>query len=291
MISFAPIFVKLASREGVEPSAIGAWRTLLGSGLLFAVARARGARLVPPASLMRVAVVAGVAFAADLFAWHRSIVLIGAGMATIFGNTQVFWTSSYGRVAYGEPLSGRFVAAAALAFGGVVLLAGVGSDIAFTRDHVGGVAFGLATGLLYAIYILAVQRGAGGGAPRTVDAAGDLDPITRSTLLLAWITLFTAALLFAAGAAEGEALVPSTWRAFGYLAALAVAVQVVGWLLLATGLRGTPASTAALLFLIQPTLATVWGVLFFDEQLTALQVVGAGVTLGAIYLGSTARRA
>ena len=48
-------------------------------------------------------------------------------------------------------------------------------------------------------------------------------------------------------------------------------------------------ATAGLVLLLQPALATVWGRLFFAERLGALQLVGAGLVLTAIYLG-VARR-
>jgi drug/metabolite transporter (DMT)-like permease len=41
-----------------------------------------------------------------------------------------------------------------------------------------------------------------------------------------------------------------------------------------------------LALLLQPTMATVWGFMFFSEILGPLQLLGAAVTLTAIYFGS-----
>ncbi|HUH01848.1 MAG TPA: DMT family transporter [Kofleriaceae bacterium] len=291
-ISFAPVLVKVAALEGVGPATIGAWRCAIGGALLVALAMARGAPLLPRRSAVRIALIAGVAFALDLWVWHRSIVIVGAGMATILGNTQVFWTSAYGGIAYREPLSPRFLAAAGAAFVGVVLLAGIGSDVELSRYYLGGVGLGLATGLVYACYILAVQRATGGG--RTGAAVEEVGPrssqLTQSMHALGWVALIAGALLGTSAAIEGEALVPPTARAWLALGGLAVVAQIIGWIAIASGLRRAPASRAALVLLLQPALATGWGFAFFDERLQLLQLAGAVVTLTAIYLGATVTR-
>lgn len=288
-ISFAPVLVKLCAQAGVGPSGIGAWRALIGSAVLFLLARLRGAPLIPSRGMATIAALAGTAFAADLFVWHRSIAIVGAGMATILGNTQVFWTSTYGRLAYGEPLAPRFVLATVSAFAGVVLLAGVGSEVAFTSTYLAGVGFGLGTGLAYACYILTVQRATGAGprydAGRTTGERA-LDPLTRSLLVLAWVGLITGALLLASAAITGEPVLPPSLRALGLLAALAGLAHVLGWIVITTGLRNAPASRAGLALLLQPVLATIWGYLWFAETLAAPQIAGAALTIGAIYLGN-----
>lgn len=283
-ISFAPVLVKVAALEGVGPATIGAWRCVIGGVLLVALAMLRGAPLLPRRSAVRIALIAGVAFAMDLWVWHRSIVIVGAGMATILGNTQVFWTSAYGGIAYREPLSPRFLVAAGAAFVGVVLLAGIGSDVELSRYYLGGVGLGLATGLVYACYILAVQRATGGGRPGA--AVDELDPLTASMRVLGWVALIAGALLGASAAIEGETLLPPTARAWLALGGLAVVAQIVGWISIASGLRRAPASRAALVLLLQPALATGWGYAFFDERLELLQLAGAAVTLTAIYVGA-----
>src|SRR3546814_5748795 len=41
-------------------------------------------------------IVTGVFFAADLWLWHRSILLVGPGLATLLGNAQVFFMALAG---------------------------------------------------------------------------------------------------------------------------------------------------------------------------------------------------
>ena len=101
-ISFAPVFVKLAAAEGMEPSTIAAWRMLVAFLVLVTISALRGGRGLFETRRVRAGLLAGSIFFVDLFVWHRSILLIGAGPATILGNTQVFWTIALGRLAFGE---------------------------------------------------------------------------------------------------------------------------------------------------------------------------------------------
>jgi drug/metabolite transporter (DMT)-like permease len=181
-------------------------------------------------------------------------------------------------------LSPRFLAAAFAAFAGVVLLAGLGSNVELSRHYLGGVGLGIATGLAYAWYILSLQRATGGGRPSA--AAATLDPLTSSMRVLGWVALIGAVFLGASGLVEGEVVLPPTTRAWLALGGLAAIVQVVGWIAISSGLRRAPASRAALVLLLQPALATGWGFVFFDERLQVLQLVGAAITLSAIYVGT-----
>jgi drug/metabolite transporter (DMT)-like permease len=139
------------------------------------------------------------------------------------------------------------------------------------------VFLGCLTGVLYASFLL-VLRSAGRSSERLSPAAH-----------LAWTSLACGVCAWLAAVATGEAAAPGDGRTWALLGALAAVAQVVGWVLISTGLPGVPVSKAALLLLLQPTLSTVWGMAFFDERLSSWQAVGAAVTLGAIYLGSTVR--
>lgn len=282
-ISFAPVLVKLLNRWGVGASAIGAWRMTCGGIVFLSLAASLGARLSMPRRRIAAALGAGVAVATNLFVWHRSILIVGAGVATILASTQVFWTSGFGRLVYRERLSPRFVAAAALAFAGVAMLGGLGSEVELGSRHLLGLGLGLAAGVCYASYILLVQRGVGGGATRR--GGNRATPMVEVLVFLGWAGLVCGALLFAAAAIEGERLLAGS-RSIAAIAAMVLFPQVLGWLSIAGGLRRAPASSAALVLLLQPALATVWGVVFLAEKLHPLQVGGAAVTLLAVRLGT-----
>ena len=260
------------------PSAIGFWRMLIGAALMFIWTVVEGKRIVLPKRIYLWSIAAGFAFFCDLWTWHRSIFITGAGMATILGNTQVFGSAILGYFAFREKLTLKFFVAAILGFVGIVLLIGVGSeDIQLTERYLGGVLFGLMTGICYASYISLVKK------------ASQEHLQFGTQALMAWTALFCAAFLGLSGLVEGEAMMPPDSTSWLYLLGLGLIPQAIGWKVISSSLPHIHAHKAGLGLLVQPTMATVWGFLFFGEMLGPLQFVGAVVTLGAIYFGSVRR--
>lgn len=274
LISLSPVLVKLAAADGVGPTAIAFWRTGIGALLLFILARAGGRRLRLPTGAFVFSLLAGIFFFVDLACWHRSIVLAGAGMATILGNTQVFATAVLGRFVFGERLGLRFTLAAVAAFGGVVLLVGVGSrDVRFSPTYLRGVALGLATALAYAAYIVSLKKGNARAVPPDLVA------------FMAWTSLFSALFLGPAALFEQGGFLPDGVQGLAALCGLGLLIQAAAWLLITAALPAVPTARAGLVLLLQPVLATGWGVLLFAERLGPLQVLGAVVTIAAMYAG------
>jgi len=223
-------------------------------------------------------VLAGVAFAVDLTVWHHSIFLAGAGMATILGNTQVFFTALLATVFFNERLTPRFLAAAVSALAGLILLVGVGSDVEFSADYLRGIAFGLATGVVYGVFLTLLRSAA-------------LHDGQRSTLVRpAWFTVFAALSLVVPALGGSGRVVPDGWPGWVLLALLALVAQVFGWWTISVSVGRVKASNVGLVLMIQPVLSTVWSALLFGETLAPLQILGALVTLAAIYAGSMRRR-
>ncbi len=257
------------------PSAIGFWRMLLGSVIMFAWTALEGKSLGLPKRIYLWSIAAGFAFFCDLWTWHRSIFITGAGMATILGNTQVFGSAILGYFAFREKLTLKFFVAAIVGFVGIVLLIGVGSeDIQLTEHYLMGVFFGLLTGICYASYISLVKK-------------ASHEHVQVGTLaLMAWTALFCAIFLGASGLIEGEEMLPPDGRSWLFLLGLGLIPQAIGWRVISSSLPHIDAHRAGLALLLQPTMATVWGFLFFGEMLGPLQLIGAVVTLAAIYFGS-----
>ncbi|MCB2229571.1 DMT family transporter [bacterium] len=274
LISFAPIFVKMIDTESMGPTAIAFWRNLIGGLALVVLTLASGRSLILPAKLWKFALIAGFVFFLDLFVWHKSIIYTGAGMATILGNTQVFATAVFGVVLFHERLTVRFIIAAVSAMVGVVLLVGVGGEVQFSTSYLKGVAFGLATGLCYASYLITLKRAS--------HQSDRLDPIVFMT----WVALISAGFLGIAGLIEPDPILPPTLRDLAVVAALGVVVQAAAWIMIVRSMALLEASRTGLVLLLQPTLATVWGMLFFAEQMGPTQLIGGAITIVAIYVGS-----
>ena len=277
-ISFAAIFVKWVDMDKLGPTSIAFWRTFFGSGFLFLIALFMRCSLKISVTALGYSAVAGLLFFLDLFLWHRSIIYVGAGMSTILANTQVFATAVLSFLIFKERLTTKFIVSAFSAMVGVVLLVGLAADqVQFTVLYTRGIIYGLATGIIYASYIITLKK------------AGQSTRLPDIVVFLGWTSLFSALFLGAATAIEGARFLPPDLHSLSLLLLLALIAQALGWLAIFTSLKQVTASRAGLVLLLQPTLATVWGALFFAEELATTQLLGAAITLAAIYFGSTRR--
>lgn len=277
MISFSAVFAKLAQ---VEPDVAAFYRVFVGGLALTIVAILQRKPLRLPVSAIRWVVGAALCLALDLAFWHRSIALVGPGLATILINFQVFVLAILGRTVHGEPLSRRLLVAAPLALAGLWLLAGVDVD---TSDGgmPGGVLLGLGAAVWFGGYTFLVR------VSQTVPQAPD------AVSGMAAISLATAAPLALVCFAGGNSLAIPTPADGGWLVCYGVVSQGLGWLLISRGLPGVSASMAGLAILIMPTLSFVWDILFFDRPAGLASILGAVMALAAIRLGmgERARRA
>ncbi len=128
--------------------------------------------------------------------------------------------------------------------------------------------FGLLTGITYSIFLLGLRAaGRGLGTP-----AGPLLDATLGAVLG----------IVAVAAAGGELDLIVTWPAHGWLLALAVGSQVVGWQLIGAALPRLPALETSVFLLLQPMLTAVWAWLLFSELLSAVQIAGMALVLAGV---------
>jgi len=227
-----------------------------------------------PRSIVLLSILAGLIFFFDLYWWHRSILFAGAGMATILANTQVFFAAVLGIAVFREKLRFSFIVVSFSAIIGISLLIGVGSDIVFDKLYISGIVFGLLTGVVYAGYLIVIK------------VVGKRQDRPDYLTLMAWTSLFTACFLGLTALMESEPIIPPDMRSIAILLGLALVAQSLGWWVIASSLPKATSSRSSLMLLLQPVLATVWGVVFFGEYLTLIQIIGASITLTAIYFGS-----
>ncbi|WAS90356.1 DMT family transporter [Nannocystis punicea] len=277
VISVTALFVKWIA---LGPAAIGAYRCGLGAAALLPLAWL-SSRTGPNRQAKRRgsatawAAVAGACFAGDLFVWHKSILYSGTGLATLLANTQVFWVALFSALLLGERLTRRLGVCALLALVGTVMLALPG--IERSPVHLQGVLLGLLTGVFYAGYYLSLRTAQRGERPLGVAAALFVSSATA------------AALLVMAALATGEPLAVASGGDFGLLLLLGVGAHVGGWALISRAMPHVPAASGSLLLLLQPVLATLWGVLVFAEPFGAVEAAGTALSLAAIYAASVSR--
>lgn len=269
LISFSGVFVKLAQ---VGPSTSAFYRVFFGGFTLLVLALIRRESFVASRQIWTIVFLASLFFALDLEVWHRSIIYIGPGLATILSNFQVFILAFIGILFFGEKLSKRLVAALPTAFCGLWFLVGVDMDN-LPEKTVLGIVLGLTTALCYASYILALRRSQ--NRPDKLPPMANMAVISLGTSLFSFLfTLF-----------HGESFAIPTLVDGGYLLAYGILCQGIGWVLLSTSLPLLPPSIGGLLLLIQPTFSFIWDILFFQRPTGPFGLLGACLAIFAIWAG------
>ncbi|HEY0179962.1 MAG TPA: DMT family transporter, partial [Dokdonella sp.] len=270
-ISTTSLFVKVA---GVGPTVSAFYRMAFGGLMLLAGLVALGRwRHVRRADLGWLLLPA-LAFAVDLIVWHRSILYVGPGLATLLGNFQVFLMALAGFVLYRERLGARFLLGLALALVGLYLLVGLDWAQVGARYRL-GVVLGFATGVAYAVFMLSLRHAQRAGHVRLAPAQ-----------LLCVCSLLSALVLGAAAGFGGERLVIPDPRSAAALIGLAFFGQVFGWVLLTRAMPRLPASLIGLLLLLQPALSFVFDVVLFARPTRATDWIGVALSLLGIFVGS-----
>lgn len=219
---------------------------------------------------------AGAFLAVDLIIWHRAIEYVGAGLATVLGNTQVLLVGLVAWILYRERPSVPVLAAIPVAMGGVVLISGVLEEGAYGDDPALGVLFGLLTGVAYTGFLVALRHGASRDR-----VAG---PLFDATLASALLTI-------PLGLALGELDFAPPPSAVGWLLVLALSSQVVGWLLITVSLPRLPAVVTSVLLTLQPVMAVAFAAVLLGEDPSWLQLLGVAAILGGLLLATAGRSA
>lgn len=261
----------------VGPSTAGFYRMLVGSTALLAICAATGRRIWRGGDYALRFLPVAAFFAADLFMWHRCIHLVGPGLATILANLQVFVMAAAGTVLYGERPGWKFAAGLFLALPGLVVLVGV--DVGqFRTGYVTGLALGVGAAVAYSGFLIGMRAAQG--------AEEALSPPANLMYATAWCGLLLAGLV----AVEGSSFAIPTAETGGALLAYGLLCQVAGWMLITGAMPTLQASLVGLLLLLQPALAMVWDVLFFERPPRWSDLLGAALVLFGLYLGSLDRR-
>ena len=253
----------------IAPVASAFWRLLLAAPCLFVLSGLMSAKNKPrPARsphARSMAIVAGLAFAADLGVWHYSIAFTSVANATLLANlAPVFialWICLYLR----QRLSLSYWAGLCLALFGAAVLVGVNFS---HKGALFGDGLGVLTALFYAIYQLAVAQ--------SRQAWG--------TWQLMWVSTSVSALLlmpFAFLSGQWWPADASDWR---WLFALALVSHVLGQGLIAYALAHLSSAFSSVSLLIQPIAAAIFAWVLLAESLSWLQGAGALVVMLGIVL-------
>jgi drug/metabolite transporter (DMT)-like permease len=263
-MGLSPIFVRLAD---VGPFTSAFWRVTLAlpalyAWMLFAEREApRGGRFATPTIL------AGLTFAGDLLFWHSAILKTSVANATFFATTAPIWVVAFGWMLFGRrPERGTLAGLALCLCGGAALLA---QSLRLRSEGAIGDGFGLATGVFFGLYFLAVEA-----ALRKANAA-------RVTFEA---TLVTAGVLFVVAVGLERALVPASFAGLAALLGLAWVSHAGGQGLLSVALGRLPATFSSLVIFLEAVAAAVFAALLLGEPISSLQAIGGVLIMAGIYI-------
>lgn len=265
LLALGPWLVRLA---GTGPVAAGFWRLALALPFLFLIARIAGQPVHWPGRALAILIgFAAFFFAADLAAWHAGIHMTKLGNATLFGNVSSFAFAAWGLwLARSWPtvVQGSALLLAAI---GAALLMGSSADLSLRHLH--GDLLALVAGILYAGYLIAVQK-----------ARGKLGAMP----LLFLSSAFGATMLLPLSLSLGERIIPENWT---FVLILALSSQVIGQGLLVYAIGSLSPLLVGLTLLTQPAISALAGWWAYGETLSLLDWAGAiaiGVALVLVRL-------
>lgn len=266
-LAFGPLFVRMAD---TGPVAAGFWRIALALPVLLAMTlRSDPRAMLRAGSLLLPLLIGGIAFAADLGAWHIGIRRTTLANATLFGNCAVLIFPLYGFIAMRRwPTRAQGLALLLAAIGGVLLL---GRSAELSARHLAGDLFCLLAGVLYAVYFIAMR-----GVRRTM---APLPALTLSSVA-------GVLPLLALAMALGETIMPQHW---GPLIALALVSQIAGQGLMIYALGHLSPLVVGLALLVQPLVGATIGWVAYGERLGPMDAVGAVLVAAALVIVSARR--
>lgn len=268
LISFSAILVPLAD---VSAALAAFYRVIFGGALLFVIAWLRKERVHVTFKLLAYSIMAGLAFSVDLVLWHISIFRAGPAVATLLVNFQVFLMALLGWVLWHERLPRTVLVGIGLALVGLVLIVVTAHNPG--PGFLSGVGFGLLAAIAYTTYLIAL-RSAGWQAAKQAPA-----------LYMGLVSFASAGCLGAWLALRNESFAVQHLGSWIWLILYGLGPQAAGWLLISTSLTSVPAATAGLLLLLQPVLTFEWDHLIFRRSFSVLELIGAALALGGLYLG------
>lgn len=253
------------------PVSAAFWRLFLALPFLVVLARMSGQQLggLPRKTLLLVALGA-TTFALDLASWHVGIGMTRLGNATLFGNAGSIILLFWGFVVARMLPKGFEWLAIVFAISGAAILMGRSLEIS-TETFVGDL-FCLAAGVLYAVYLLALQGERARFGPWS---------------LLVWVSIFACPVLLVLALALGEPVWPGNWVP---IIGLFVVSQLIGQGLLVYSLAHFPPLIIGLALLTQPAVAAIYGWWWFGEVLTAMDIIGMLLLGSALVVARSSTR-
>ena len=270
MISFSPVFVSLVS---VPPTTSGFYRVFIGGLVLMGFILISGRSFKFSMKIWMMLLLSALFFTADLWFWHRSILYIGPGLATLLANMQVFFMMAAGIIFFKQLPTNTQLLAIPIAVLGLVVIVGIDWS-SLDGEYQLGVILGLLTAISYTGYMLFMRQ------------AQMISKYKLPIREIAIMSLLVSVFLGLASVIEGASLAIPSSSDLLLLVAYGVCSHAAGLILIASALTRVNTVEVGIVLLLQPSLSFIWDILLFDRSVVLVESLGIVIVLFAIYLGS-----
>lgn len=259
------IFARFAYASGADVYGLLAVRFVVASVALAAVMRWRGVRLPGWRRVAALAAMGGIGYVGQSFCFFMALNHAQASLVALLLYLYPVFVTVMAAVFLKEKLTGAAVTALVLCSVGAGLTVGGGEGSAL------GIGLGLASALIYSIYIVVGARLTPG-----------VDPLATTTV----VCVAASVVYVAIGAIRMQAGLPPQLPgdAGGWLALVAIALlsTVVAILTFFAGLQRLGAAQASMLSTLEPVVTVVLAALLLGEQIGVAQAVGGGLILAGV---------
>jgi RarD protein len=214
----------------------------------------------------------GIFFPAFLFAWAQT--QLNSSLAGILNTLSPLWTMIIGALFFTQRFRGLAILGIIISFTGTILLALSRSGNAITGFN------------LYALLIVVACAFYGANLNWVKFKIHDLGSLTITSVSLLFIGPLAAVYLF--GFTDFTTVLttePGAWKAFGFIALLALMSTAIANLLFIKLLGISTPLFASSVTYIMPIVAVMWGVID-GEKLLVGHFIGMAAILGGVYLAN-----
>ena len=276
VVSFAPILYALSD---ANPLTGAFFRMVYALPFLLIIILVRKAEDTRSVNTRLIALVAGFAFSLDFLAYHSTVDWIGTGIGTLIGNSQVIIVTLMSWWLFGERPNLSILISLPIVTVGLVLISGVLDDDPYGEYPVRGVIAGVFTAIFYSAFLIIYRFANRELAPAVNLQFDSTAGCALGLLILSFLPLKS----IYVEPIDFEPKFPT----HGWLLALAILSQVMGWLAIAHSLPRLPAAYTSFAILLQPTFTIIWGILLLAESPSLQQAIGMFLILGSIVAVTT----
>ena len=271
VVSFAPILYAISN---ANPLTGAFFRMLYALPFLLIIILFRRAEDSRSRNTRLIALIAGFAFALDFLGYHSTVDWIGAGIGTLIGNSQVIIVTLVSWWLFGERPNLSILISLPIVMIGLFLISGILDDDPYGEYPIRGVIAGIFTAIFYSAFLIIYRFANRELAPAVNLQFDSTVGCAIGLLILSFLPLQSIYI-------EPIDFQPSL-PTHGWLLALAILSQVMGWLAIAYSLPRLPAAHTSFAILLQPTFTIIWGIIFLSEAPSIQQSIGMFLILGSI---------